>query len=363
MGENTLLTASMGEEIIFRQIGSPVLQNKVYATRDAALQAVLGDVELVQATSTGLVYNRRFDPSLVQYDETYQNEQACSAAFRRHLSVVLDLVLREFGRGQLGVEIGCGKGYFLELLTEAGADVIGFDPAYEGSNPRVHRKQFGDGTIATPPDYVILRHVLEHIPTPWTFLSQLSAQCRAGTKIYIEVPCFEWIIEHRAFYDVFYEHVNYFTLDVLRRAFGTVSKFGQFFGNQYLFLVADLSSFHTPAQYDGRRFEKLDMNEYLQALLAKRSSRSGKTFIWGAGAKGITLSSVLSQRAIPIQALIDINPAKQGMFAGGSGLPIISPQDAGSELEDADVFVMNPVYLPEIQSMLSIERVHFIPVT
>jgi hypothetical protein len=352
----------MHEEIIFQQIGSPVFQNKVYPTAEAARRAVLGDVELVQSSISGLVHNRNFDPSLVKYDADYQNEQACSVAFRCHLDHVLGIVLPDLGHDKVGVEIGCGKGHFLELLCNAGANVTGFDPAYEGSNSRVVKKYFGEESIITPPDYVILRHVLEHLPNPWSFLTQLGTQCKVKTKIYIEVPCFEWIVEHQAFYDIFYEHVNYFTLNVLRRAFDLVTKSGNFFGGQYLFLVADLSTFRAPERYAGRRFGKLDMNRYLHTLLRMRSGSSGKTFIWGAGAKGITLSNIFRRNAIPIDAIIDINPAKQGMFAGGSGLPIIGPDAAMPQIGGADVFVMNPVYLSEIHSSLSDMSVNLISV-
>jgi SAM-dependent methyltransferase len=352
----------MHKDIIFRQLRSPVFQNKVYETQEAARSAVLGDVELVQSTVSGLVYNQTFDSSLLEYDRDYQNEQACSSAFREHLAQVLDILLGEFGYDKKGIEIGCGKGYFLDLLSNAGAEVIGFDPAYEGSNPRVVKKLFQPDPTYQSPDYFILRHVLEHIEQPWSFLSELRNHCKPGARIYIEVPCFEWIVSHEAFYDVFYEHVNYFTMDVLRHAFGVVTKAGRLFGGQYLFILADLSTFHEPTQYGGRSFGKLDLDGYLHKLLDKRSSATGKTFIWGAGAKGITLSTIFSRNAVAVDGLIDINPAKQGRFAGGSGLPIHAPSYVMHAIEDADIFVMNPVYLPEITSMLSSVNARLIPV-
>jgi len=356
------VTARMSDEIIFRQIGLPVFQNKVYPTRHAARRAVLGDVELVQCPESGLVHNRNFNPSVLDYDTDYQNEQACSLAFKRHLDEVLDIVLRNFGLEQVGVEIGCGKGYFLEMLCEAGADITGFDPAYEGSNARVVRKSFGEEPLLVAPDYVILRHVLEHIPSPWSFLGSLRRQCKAGTKIYIEVPCFEWIVENKAFYDIFYEHVNYFTLDVLECAFGSILRSGNFFGGHYLFLITDLSTFKAPERYVGRRFGKLDIDSYLDSLLGKRSDQRRKAFIWGAGAKGITLSNILSRSAVPVEAIIDINPAKQGKFAGGCGLPIMGPGAAMQQIEGADVFVMNPIYLSEIASLVRDVNVKLISV-
>jgi len=209
----------MPEIIIFSQSNVPVFQNKVYDSFEEAKRAITGDIELVQHPNSGLVYNRKFKSELLVYDETYQNEQAYSCAFQQHLSEVLNIILRNVSLHEKGIEIGCGKGYFLELLQAAGADVMGYDPTFEGSNKRVIKKYFVQETVAESPDYLILRHVLEHIFDPWAFLGQLSKLCKKGTKIYIEVPCFNWIKQNRAFYDIFYEHVNYFTLNILSTAF------------------------------------------------------------------------------------------------------------------------------------------------
>src|SRR5438046_44557 len=127
----------MNESVIYPQLRLPVIQNRVYDARNDALDATLGDVELVQCSTTGLVHNRLFDPSALVYDHNYQNEQAHSAAFRIHLEDVLRIVIRHYANDQVGVEIGCGKGHFLEMLLAARADFWGFDPTYEGSNSRV----------------------------------------------------------------------------------------------------------------------------------------------------------------------------------------------------------------------------------
>ena len=69
--------------------------------------------------------------------------------------------------------------------------------------------------------------------------------------IYIEVPCFDWIIEHGAWFDIFYEHVNYFRLDDFRRAFGKVIHAGRSFGGQYLSVIADLDTLRVPRAATG----------------------------------------------------------------------------------------------------------------
>lgn len=343
-------------EIIYRQNGLPVFQNKVYRVRDDALNAVLGDVELVQCQSSGLVFNRLFDPNSLDYDEDYQNDQACSPAFRQHLDAVLRRVIHHFGDSRCGVEIGCGKGYFLSMLQQAGATVTGFDPAYQGNNPNVRKAYYQGSLHRENPDYIILRHVLEHIPSPWDFLEKLATECKSGCGIYIEVPCFDWIVANHAFYDVFYEHCNYFTLDVLNSAFGKVMESGHFFGDQYLYVFADLSSFHRPDGGHVRKHTAMNLQGSLSGILTRRVAR-GATYVWGAGAKGITFTNLLFLNDIQVTALIDINPAKQGRFIGLSGIKIKSPEDAGAGLKNANVIVMNPVYASEIAGAIS----HFNP--
>jgi len=342
----------MSETIIFSRTDVPVFQNKVYRTYSEAKQAIIGDIELVQCPSSGLVYNRKFKPELMNYDENYQNEQACSRAFQRHLDHVLNIILRNVGPHERGIEIGCGKGYFLERLQAAGADVMGYDPAFEGSSQRVIKKYFTHETVTESPDYLILRHVLEHIFDPWAFLRELKKTCNQGTKIYIELPCFNWIVQNNAFYDIFYEHINYFTLDVLSNAFSRVLESGRFFGDQYFYIAADLSGYHEPSGYTGCRFDKLEMTGFLNSLLSKKKGDSGNNFVWGAGAKGITFTNFLQERGITVKSIIDINPAKQNKFAARSGVPIVAPDLILHQLDGADIFIMNPVYEEEISEML-----------
>mgnify|MGYP000203421887 CR=1 FL=1 len=54
----------------------------------------------------------------------------------------------------------------------------------------------------------------------------------------------------------------------------------------------------------------------------------------------------------PISRVIDISPAKQGLFIPGTGLKVMSPEEGLSDLPDATtIWVMNPNYLEEIRAM------------
>jgi hypothetical protein len=180
--------------LLYEQPQLPTFQNRVYPTAAEAKGCAKGDIRLVQDMKTGLVYNDAFDPKLMDYDGNYNNEQGVSRHFHQHLEMVAGIVERTMGRENL-VEVGCGKGLFLEMLLEKGFDLTGFDPTYEGTNPRVKRHYFEAG-VDVQGEGLILRHVLEHIQDPYDFLVELCKANGGKGRIYIEVPCFDWIMEH-----------------------------------------------------------------------------------------------------------------------------------------------------------------------
>jgi len=336
--------------IIYSQTGLPSFQNKTYATPAEAMAATIGDVELIQNPQTGLVYNHLFKPELLEYDEYYQNEQANSETFRNHLQDVMSLLEKYFKNLRSGIEIGCGKGFFLEMLRHEGLNITGFDPAYQGISPYVVKEYYNSG-MGYKADYVILRHVLEHVNNPFLFLEELSQNTDGDCYIYIEVPCFDWIIKNRAFYDIFYEHCNYFSAEVLRDCFAEVLEDGHLFGGQYLYIIANLSTFKYPQRRNVRSYSKLDILDQLDHIINK-TDFSLPTYIWGAGAKGVTMVNLLLKRGIPVEAVIDINPLKQNRFIGLSGVKIVSPANA-EKLNNANVIVMNPLYSGEIVSLIN----------
>ncbi|AOB33599.1 methyltransferase [Bordetella sp. H567] len=334
-------------EILYEQRDFPVFQNRMYATRAAARQCPKGDIRLAQDPNTGIVANLAFRPELMVYDEHYQNEQGNSPSFQRHLADVGDIVERLLGRQSL-VEVGCGKGYFLETLADRGCDIAGFDPAYEGENPRIRRELFAPSLVGRGAG-LILRHVLEHIQDPLPFLRQLAQANGHAGRIYIEVPCLDWILAHKAWFDFFYEHVNYFRLDDFHRIFDRVIESGRIFGGQYLYVVADLGSLRQalpPAQPVGLP------DGFLSSIERLGASRTGAGVVWGGASKGVIFALLMERRGRAIDTIIDINPAKQGKYIAATGLQVSTPEAAlGGLPAGAPIYVMNSNYLPEIKDM------------
>jgi SAM-dependent methyltransferase len=336
---------------IYSVLGVPTFQNRIFHTCADARSCDKGDVNLVRDPTTGFIHNRSFRAELMNYDADYQNEQAVSAVFREHLNAVAAIVEEHFG-GLALIEVGCGKGHFLELLQRRGFEVTGLDPTYEGSNPSVIRENFSP-ELGIRADGLVLRHVLEHVQDPIDFLLRIREANGGGGKIYIEVPCFDWICAKRAWFDIFYEHVNYFRIADFHRIFGRVDAAAHLFGGQYLSVVADLKSLrkNVAARPDEFEFpaDFLDgMDTHARSLKSKETHYAA---VWGAGAKGAMFALFMERAGAKIDLVVDANPAKHGKYLPGTGLEIHSPEEAQRLLpRAAQVLVMNANYLEEIKA-------------
>jgi hypothetical protein len=336
--------------ILFEEKGYPVIQNIAYVNYKDAINCKKGDIKIVYDHSSGLVYNDLFDETSIEYTPEYNNEQGNSQFFKNHLNKVADLIEENIGKNSI-VEVGCGKGLFLEMMLDRGIDIVGFDPTYVGNNPRVTKKFFEYGIIEKPSSGLVLRHVLEHIKNPYEFLKQLKEANGDQGLIYIEVPCFEWICSNRTWYDLFYEHVNYFRLDDFKRMFTKIISIGHIFGGQYLYVIADLSSLVKPivTKPDSTFFPK-DFMLRMEKALDDKLGRS--ICIWGAGSKGVIFAHLMQRLGKKIDFVIDVNPEKQGKYLPVTGLLVHSPDDCFDTIScNTEVYVMNSNYLEEIKEM------------
>jgi SAM-dependent methyltransferase len=351
----------MSQRELFRLEGVPAYQNKMFDSPETAKGCPSGGVVLVQDMNTGLVFNAAYDRELLSYDESYQNEQGYSLVFQAHMNEVLGKIDSHFS-GKRILEVGCGKGGFLDLIRQRGHDAIGVDPAYEGDAPFIYKQHF-DASLDINADVVVLRHVLEHIPRPLEFLRTIASANGGRGKIYIEVPCLDWIIEQRAWFDIFYEHVNYFRLSDFTNMFGLTCEMGHLFGGQYIYVVAELASLGNAGPnrtIDAVHFPA-DFLRELDHCLEMSSGASSKV-VWGAAAKGVMFSHHMAKRGLPLDFAIDINPSKQEKFLGGSALPVLAPKTGLARLSPGDdVYVMNSNYMDEI-SELGGNHLNYIPV-
>ena len=217
----------------------PVQASRSYTTKN--FNETFGEIFLRKNIHTHLIENSKFNSKLLSYDEGYQANQANSERFIKHMSEIVEMLKSKYPKGAKLVEVGCGKGDFVEFIQNDGYfKITGYDAAYQGKNPAI-QNTFLDSNSKITADLVILRHVLEHIHKPHHFLRML-ADIFSTSDIYIEVPETDWIFENEVFFDITYEHVNYFNKDSISNLFKNIIDTGVLFERQYLYLLADIQS-------------------------------------------------------------------------------------------------------------------------
>ncbi|OFW83656.1 MAG: hypothetical protein A2018_04350 [Alphaproteobacteria bacterium GWF2_58_20] len=332
----------------------PAFQNLLFPTAEEARNAPVAKVILTACSDCGFVFNAAFNADLMEYNGNYQNSQENSQNFQNHLGNVADIIMSSLAPNEKVVEIGCGKAFFFEELRNRGVDIIGFDPTYEGNSPLIKKVYFNEETGRNiSASTIIMRHTLEHIEAPYDFLLSLKGIVGGSTRIFIEIPRFEWIVEHRAFWDIFHEHPNYFSEDFFNGIFSGKARIHRVFSDQYMLVEAMLGDLaDTLPPRTCVKYEDIFSNEiqHFDTLLSK----NGRNFIWGAGAKGVAFANILDPDATRIQAIIDINPRKQEHFVSLTAHPCLSPEKVDwTTLTEKDyLFIMNDRYADEILASL-----------
>jgi len=344
----------------------PTTPNRPLSTRDEP--EVFGTITLRYNETLDFLENASFDQNIVCYDDKYQNNQSLSLVFRRHMQEVHGLLKKQHPKGSKFVEVGCGKGDFVELaLADEWFEIEGYDGAYDGANPRIH-KRYLDDTDRIESDLVVLRHVLEHIQRPHKFLAQL-ARIFGSTDIYIEVPDYRWIAEEGSFFDITYEHVNYFNAKSLSCFFATVNQHGYLFDGQYQYIIANLGEldggrFADGYESDGWQYETFDdlfpsFASKIEEIQRRMPGPGSNLYVWGAATKGVMflhhLKRIDRDFFSRFRGAIDINEKKIGKYLPSTKLPIINPATYTDCAEPGDLIVIsNPNYKDEIVAGLAL---------
>jgi 2-polyprenyl-3-methyl-5-hydroxy-6-metoxy-1,4-benzoquinol methylase len=335
--------------MIFPKTKVPVLQNRVFNSKMEAVNSDFGFIEIAPNKETGIIENVLFDPKKMIYDKNYDNEQSNSNVFENHLTGVCKIIEPYIVHKKV-IEVGCGKGHFFRKLAALGHDVFGCDPTYTGEDPRIV-KEFFTSDLNLKGDFIVLRHVLEHIQDPVSFIKSIADSNDNRGLIYIEVPDYNWIAANDVYFDIFYEHVNYFRPVDFAKIFGKIVSAGTFFKGQYQYVIADLSSINNPP-YEFTPYNRQISMEKLDQTLHAVKGGTRPVYIWGAASKGVISNLHLAAKGLKIEALIDINPNKQNKFAALTGTKIISPATFKENGNHSFVLIANPNYETEIKEEL-----------
>ncbi len=378
-------------ETFYEVKGVPVNSVLQLPTREEAVAFPTGDISLGFCNDCGFVYNTAFQAERLEYSDRYDPTQAFSPTFNEwHRELAQRLIERYGLRNKKVIEIGCGKGEFLNMLCELGDNEgTGFDPAYVPARDVDRGKTrakfvsdfYDDRYVGERGDFVCCKMTLEHIQPAAEFVGKVRKAVGEdpNTVVFFQVPDVERILEELAFWDVYYEHCSYYSLGSLGRLFRRsgfeVLDLQREYENQYLMVEARPAKGQRrtplPQEDDLKRLRALAVS--FKERLAKQQRewqeklsdyrRDGrKVVIWGSGSKGVAFLTTLGlgeaaqaaqkragrSSAHAVEYVVDINPHRQGYFMAKTGQKIVGPAFLEEYRPDV-VIVMNPVYEREIR--------------
>ena len=360
----------------------PVHCNLICDQYSDALNVAKGDIDLTVCKQCGHVFNSDFNPALMQYSGSYENSLHFSERFREYTNWLAEQLIERYSLNDKKIaEIGCGQGDFLKLVCNRGGNNgIGFDPSYReeldtggnGHSVSIIKEFYSDQFSESQIDFIICRHVLEHIYEPRDFLISINRTIHdhQQTNFFFEVPSLLWTLRDLSIWDIIYEHYSYFSSYSLSRLFAgcgfSIHAIYETYEKQFLCIEASKSAqqnrnFIPDSECVGQLLDYAgDFTKRFQSKIGesksflKASKRdNSKVVLWGAGSKGVTFLNILNDKD-QIRYVVDINPRKQGKYIAGTGQEIINPKLL-KEYKPDYIVVMNPIYLNEIEKYVQNE--------
>lgn len=261
--------------------------------------------------------------------------------------------------GKKFIEVGCGQGEFLKVLSEFPVEVHGIehDP-HLVELARAQGLDVTEGFTETEDtrfagglyDVFLSFNFLEHQPDPSTMLQAIYRNLEDDAMGLITVPSFEYIMDHNSYYELIRDHLAYYTFETLtplleRNGF-LVEECEVINRDTLSVIVKKRPQMDTENLLECYVNLKREMESYMKYL----DAWDKKVAIWGASHQGFTLAATtkLGERA---RYIIDSAPFKQGKFAPASHLPIVGPDHFHEHPVDA-IIITAPGYTDEIAASI-----------
>ena len=261
--------------------------------------------------------------------------------------------------GKKFIEVGCGQGEFLKVLSEFPEEVHGIehDP-HLVELARAQGLDVTEGFTETEDtrfagglyDVFLSFNFLEHQPDPSTMLQAIYRNLEDDAMGLITVPSFEYIMDHNSYYELIRDHLAYYTFETLtplleRNGF-QVEECEVINRDTLSVIVRKRPQMDTENLLECYVNLKREMETYMKYL----DAWDKKVAIWGASHQGFTLAATtkLGEKA---RYIIDSAPFKQGKFAPASHLPIVGPDHFHEHPVDA-IIITAPGYTDEIAASI-----------
>ncbi len=348
----------------FLSLGKTPLANSFLPEEDLSKKENAFPLELCFCPECRLVQLTEVVPPEMMF-KNYVYVSSTTKTFQVHFAKMAEDISKEFGLGDssLAVDIGSNDGILLKGFQKMGVKVIGVEPATNiakmaeengvetindffnesSANEIIKRKGNADIITAT--------NVFAHVGNINDFTKNIKSLLKKDGIFVIEIQYFVDTLEKMTFDNVYHEHVSYFTLTSLKNFFerngmqvfnaqrvdshgGSLRVFAKIKEGKH-----DIDeSVHSILNYEKELgidyFETYEKFAYLVnkskadlIKFVKDIKSKGKIIAaYGAPAKGNTLLNFCGIGKESIEYIVEDNPLKQGTFAPGTHIPVVSPK-------------------------------------
>lgn len=223
------------------------------------------------------------------------------------------------------LDIGCGPGILLKRAMAGYEEGIGVEPSKiqakygkEQLNLNILNTYF-DGSVEIEDnsmDAFICLQVLEHLENADEVLSTAFRKLKNGGIGFVEVPNGQKIINENRYYDIFVEHINYFSISslttLLLKAGFEVIKIGESFGQNFI------------AAYvrKGKKFTGFtDRKARDKAFVNRLFHKFQNIAVWGVGTKAKNFSLLMEEKQP--KYIFDSNKLVWGSYLCNSSIKIV----------------------------------------
>lgn len=302
-------------------------------------------------------------------DVLYENYVTVSSwKFQPHVQHEIDAIksLPNITADSKIIEIGSNDGMFLHQMSQSGfKNTLGVEPAKDaydlsvakGINtlhaflsPEVTsdiRAQYGEF------DLFVSRQNLEHMRDLQEVARSIRTLVRPNAYVLIEVPDFACFFRWHD-YSVWEEHVNYFTIDTLRRflemcGVELIHQETILFSSESIFVLGrKVDNVSCPLDYvPALRDQNLKyaaqwpiFRSAIREYCASQKEANKRIAVYGAGARIIGLIN-FTDIASSIDLIVDDQAEKQGKFTPGGKIPIVSSDALYSQSIDICFLAVN----------------------
>lgn len=289
-------------------------------------------LEVMQCLDCSYVYNALFDREKMHKaysGKSYITPRAISNTMSSHIAK-LSTKIKSYSLG-VGLEIAPGSCDLVQALAGDFDFFYTIDPSYTPQellkNERniCHIQSLFDyekisNALKHKIDFIIFRHLIEHIDTPKDFLKDVVRLVKDGGMIYIETPNAKEIFESLRFYEIRHEHCGYWDLVALNNVLADLGcelvESVEFYDGQWIGLFFKKT---------GQRTQKRPMIIYDENLTLKLNAQIEKLHqllepyeniaIYGAGGHANSLLSYLDEKTcLKIKMAIDKDERRIGTY-------------------------------------------------